>query len=147
MRKTFLLSSILLLFIGMALANAPPVTFDTDSDQGETIENFTFNQSDVSQDAVAIEVNQIASPIIGDSHGSPVVTLTVNPGTLDVRLDVNTSAEAIQGTLNDRNLYATVERSQLSLANLNNHDNSEDKNLMNQACESEVFSTNEYHTI
>ena len=147
MKKMFLFFSVLLTFT-IALANAPPVLEIPDVTVEFLVDNLDVDYDIVTVDAIqTVDVPQVALPLAFYTYSSPVMSVITDPGTLDVRLDIDISAEAIQGTLNDRNLYGTViERSRLSLANLNNSDDSKDKNPMNLFYGCEVISTNEYHT-
>jgi len=93
MRKFFMLGAILLLFIGTALANAPPVDM-----QDSQIEFVQENDFDMPADGIlSIQVDEVALPLMFDMTGSLVPTIMVESSTLDVNLNTF-NAYAIQAS-------------------------------------------------
>jgi len=82
MKKGILLLSCALLFITVALANAPPVTLDYPD---VNVEFVADDNNDFTVYAFeSIQLDQVALPLMFDVRSYPAVTITVNPGTLSV---------------------------------------------------------------
>ena len=84
MKKLTVFISVLLLF-SVALANAPPVLDYPDVTVEFLADNLDNDNDFISvYDYQTVMLDQVALPFIGDVISLPEVTITVNPGTLDV---------------------------------------------------------------
>lgn len=90
MKRIFGFFSILLLSV-IIFANPPPLKFELVDDQQEVY--VTFDQVIIAE---AIEITDLALPLVFGAISLPAVTVEVNTGTLGVNYDGHTSYYAIQ---------------------------------------------------
>ena len=91
MRKVFVFLSVMLLFIGVALANAPPMVFGTDDSQNEMIVKNSPDQPADVVNITATETSEIASPLVFSMAELPVQTIVMVESGMSDMIDRTTT--------------------------------------------------------